>query len=104
MLYVTTALLAFVGSAAAACNADNCLRALRATQIPGRLEAAQSFCSTFKTTSVAAAAVPTYIAKACVSNQVGSPKFRISSACDCIVTTSTSKTNTLMKHSVARVG
>ncbi|KAF3165564.1 hypothetical protein TWF788_000721 [Orbilia oligospora] len=31
----------------AGCNADNCLRALRATQIAGRLEAASSACNSF---------------------------------------------------------
>ena len=42
----------------ASCNADNCLRALRAT---ARLEAAQAFCGTFTTASVTAtSAIPSY--------------------------------------------
>lgn len=61
------------------CNADNCLRALRATQTPGRLEAARSFCATFTSASVPATAIPSYAAVACKSDQ-----GRISSACNCI--------------------
>ncbi|KAK6497317.1 hypothetical protein TWF506_004790 [Arthrobotrys conoides] len=36
----------------AGCNADNCLRALRATQIAGRLEAASSACNSFWVSTV----------------------------------------------------
>lgn len=93
MFYTLTAVL-FAGLALGDCDADNCLRALRATQTPGRLEAAQSFCATFTTTSVAATAIPSYAAKACQSNQVGDESFRISSACTCIATSATSITAT----------
>jgi len=93
MIYPIAAVLALAGSFAAAadCNADNCLRAFRATQTPGRLEAAQTFCATFTKTSVVATAIPTFAAQACASNQVGSPEFRISSACGCIGTATSCK-------------
>ncbi|MCJ1283062.1 hypothetical protein MMC26_002389 [Xylographa opegraphella] len=58
---------------------DNCLRALRATQTPGRLSSAQAFCSSY--TNGAAVATPTYIPATCNPS-------RISSACTCIATTS----------------
>jgi len=88
------AILAFAALAAADCNADNCLRAMRATQIPGRLEAAQSFCATFTQNIVAATAIPSYAAQACVANQVGSPSVRISSACSCIAAPTATPTST----------
>ncbi|MCJ1294796.1 hypothetical protein MMC34_006354 [Xylographa carneopallida] len=62
------------------CNADNCLRPLRATQTPGRLSSAQAFCSSY--TNGAAVATPTYIPAECNPS-------RISSACACIAPTST---------------
>lgn len=95
VLYLTAASALFAGSAIASCNADNCLRALRATQTPGRLQAAQSFCAAY-TVSPNAVPVPTYAAAACVSNQVGPPSVRLASACACIaaVETTTSATTT----------
>jgi len=89
MLYAFTALL-LATLASGACDADNCLRALRATQTPGRLEAAQSFCATYTQSSVAATAIPTYAADACKQNQNGNQTFRISSACGCIAASTTS--------------
>ena len=66
---------------------DNCLRPMRATQTPGRLAAAQAFCS-FYTTNGATLPRPTYLPAECVAS-------RISSACSCIATsipiTSTSR-------------
>lgn len=56
---------------------DNCLRALRATQTPGRLAAAQAFCKTY--TKDYYAAIPTYVPYECNSR-------RVSSACSCIAT------------------
>jgi hypothetical protein len=92
MIYALTALL-FAALAAGDCNADNCLRALRATQTPGRLQAAQSFCATFTKQSVPATAIPSFAANACVPNQVGNRSFRISSACSCIATSTPSATS-----------
>jgi hypothetical protein len=91
MIYILTAIL-FVGLVLGDCNADNCIRALRATQTPGRLEAAQTFCAAFTTISVAATAIPAYAAEACKSNPVGSQSFRISSACSCITPSAPSVT------------
>jgi hypothetical protein len=66
-----------------ACNADNCLRALRATSIPGRLEESQEFCGDFLDGwSADVAAVPTYARKACPTNVIS----RVSSACSCLPT------------------
>ncbi|KAG4438713.1 hypothetical protein IFR05_005793 [Cadophora sp. M221] len=48
---------------AASCNADNCLRALRA---PAKIVEAQSFCATFTTAS--AVAIPSYAVAACPNN------------------------------------
>ncbi|TVY42547.1 Peptidase S41 family protein [Lachnellula occidentalis] len=93
MLYAfTTLLLATLVSGS--CNADNCLRAMRATQTPGRLQAAQSFCATFTQSSVAATAIPTYATEACTYDQNGNQTFRISSACSCIAASKTSVSST----------
>lgn len=91
MLPVYAAVL-FAGLALGDCNADNCLRALRATQTPGRLASAQSFCATFTAASSSATAIPTYAVDACKANQVGSQNFRISSACKCIAAPTSSVT------------
>ncbi|CAK7232613.1 hypothetical protein SEUCBS140593_008320 [Sporothrix eucalyptigena] len=85
----TAALLALPALAAASCNADNCLRALRATQTPGRLQNAQSFCSQYTATASAAVSIPSYAVEACQSNQVGPLSVRLSSACSCIVPATT---------------
>ena len=61
---------------------DNCLRALRATQTPGRLSAAQKFCSTF--TKTHDCVVPTYVPWECNS-------WRLSSACSCIAASTKSE-------------
>jgi len=82
------------GLAAGDCAADNCLRALRATQTPGRLQSAQSFCATFTKQSVPATAIPTYAADACKQNQNGPLSMRLSSACACIATSTSSTTST----------
>lgn len=91
-----TALLAAEASAATVpkpkCAADNCLRALRATQIPGRLQSAQAFCATFTTTS--SASIPTFAAEACKKAANGDLNARLSSACACIAPTTTSATVT----------
>ncbi len=83
----TTLLLATL--AAGDCAADNCLRALRATQSPGRLGAAREFCATFTAGSVAATAIPVYALNACKDNQNGPISSRLSSACDCIAAATT---------------
>lgn len=89
MLYLGGAVLFAASLASAACDADNCLRALRATQVPGRLESAQAFCGTFTKTVVAASAIPTYAVEACQQNQNANLTVRISSACNCIAATTT---------------
>lgn len=68
------------------CNADNCLRAMRATSTPGRLEESQEFCATYTKTFVADVSVlPAYAASACAGNVIS----RVSSACSCLPTAST---------------
>ncbi|RFU35040.1 hypothetical protein B7463_g1302, partial [Scytalidium lignicola] len=88
------ALASLTALAKADCAADNCLRALRATQIPGRLQSAQAFCATYTTaTSTGEAGLPTYVASNCNGNVAS----RVSSACSCIAlatTTSISVTTT----------
>jgi hypothetical protein len=88
MLLTVTTLL-FATLVAGDCNADNCLRALRATQVTGRLAAAQTFCASFTSASVPATAIPSYAAAACKENQNGPLSFRISSACSCIAAATT---------------
>lgn len=92
LLTVTTLLFAtlVVGD----CNADNCLRALRATQVTGRFEAAQTFCAAFNSASVPATAIPSYAVAACKENQNGPLSFRISSACSCIGAATTTSLTT----------
>ncbi|TPX09128.1 uncharacterized protein E0L32_001588 [Thyridium curvatum] len=80
-------------SAYAECAADNCLRALRATQTPGRLETARAFCATFTVSAVAQTAIPTFALNGCKDNQNALMSARISSACSCIATTTTSVTS-----------
>ncbi|KAF6841003.1 hypothetical protein CMUS01_03723 [Colletotrichum musicola] len=65
------------------CNADNCLRAMRAQSVEGRLEESLEFCGDF-TASVTAdvGVVPTYAASACQGNVIS----RVSSACSCLPT------------------
>ena len=60
----------------AACNADNCLRALRSTPTK-----ASSFCATYTTSSNTATAIPTY------GSFCSNSPSRVSSACSCAVTT-----------------
>ncbi|KAJ6443595.1 pyridine nucleotide-disulfide oxidoreductase family protein [Purpureocillium lavendulum] len=75
------------------CNADNCLRALRATQIPGRLESARAFCATYTAApSPTAVPVPSYAADACKKNQNADQPARLSSACSCIAPATTTTT------------
>ena len=63
------------------CAADNCLRALRANTIKGRLEESQAFCSTFTKTFVEdVTLVKPYAAAACTGDIVS----RVSSACSCL--------------------
>jgi hypothetical protein len=63
------------------CAADNCLRALRASTIKGRLEESQAFCSTFTKTFVEdVTLVKPYAAAACTGDVVS----RVSSACSCL--------------------
>ncbi|KAK8868445.1 hypothetical protein PGQ11_007023 [Apiospora arundinis] len=65
------------------CNADDCLRAMRASTIPGRLGESQGFCGEFTKTFVAdVAVVPDYAVAACPTNVIS----RVSSACSCLST------------------
>ncbi|EXF75539.1 hypothetical protein CFIO01_06275 [Colletotrichum fioriniae PJ7] len=65
------------------CNADNCLRALRASSVPGRLEESQKFCGEFTKTVIAdVTVVPAYASEACPTNVIS----RVSSACSCLPT------------------
>jgi hypothetical protein len=85
-LALLAALVPFTAVAGASCNADNCLRALRATQ---RLEAAQSFCTTFTTAQVSeTTGIPQFALAGCT----GFVASRLSSACSCLPTPPTSAT------------
>ncbi|KFA73896.1 hypothetical protein S40288_00935 [Stachybotrys chartarum IBT 40288] len=65
------------------CNADNCLRAFRATSIPGRLEESQEFCATYTNSPFHDASVlPEYARRGCSGDAVA----RASSACACLPT------------------
>lgn len=71
----------------AKCSADNCMRALRAEHIPGRLQESKNFCGNFTIRqNDDEGLLPTYAAKACPSNHNGDPIERVSSACACIPT------------------
>ncbi|KAF4857122.1 Peptidase S41 family protein ustP [Colletotrichum siamense] len=80
-------LLPAVALVAADCAADNCIRALVATQTPGRLSSAQSFCTTFIAQSVASTDIPSF-ASHCSGDSLDAGAFstRLSSACSCIGT------------------
>lgn len=65
------------------CNADNCLRAMRASHVDGRLEESQDFCAGFTDGwSADVGAVPAYASQACGYNVIS----RVSSACSCLPT------------------
>jgi choice-of-anchor B domain-containing protein len=65
------------------CNSDNCLRAMRASSIEGRLEESQEFCADFTDGwSADVGVVPAYASKACGTNVIA----RVSSACSCLPT------------------
>ncbi|KAG4416893.1 hypothetical protein IFR04_009971 [Cadophora malorum] len=65
------------------CSADNCLRALRSTSVPGRLEESQEFCGDFTMFLVKEVSlVKPYAASACSGNVIS----RVSSACSCLPT------------------
>jgi choice-of-anchor B domain-containing protein len=67
------------------CNADLCLRGMRANTIPGRLEESQAFCGEFTKTFVADVSVlPKYVVDSCTGNVIS----RASSACECLPTPS----------------
>jgi len=67
------------------CNADNCLRAFRATTIPGRLEESQAFCSSFTARLRDASAVTKTYAKDACTRTIG-VAAQVSSACACLPT------------------
>ncbi len=88
-----------VDLAGASCAADNCLRALRATQTPGRLQAAQSFCATFTAAATPSSVpIPSFAANACLPNQNGDTDYRLSSACACLETSTTSSTTSSVAY------
>jgi hypothetical protein len=68
------------------CNADNCLRAMRANTIPGRLEESRAFCGEFTKSFIAnVTLVKDYAVDACKGNVIS----RVSSACSCVLPTAT---------------
>lgn len=65
------------------CTADNCLRAMHAKTVKGRLQESQEFCCSFTEGFKAdVKLVPTYAAEACGRNIIS----RVSSACSCLPT------------------
>ncbi|KAI6785841.1 Peptidase s41 family protein [Emericellopsis cladophorae] len=69
------------------CNADNCLRAMRASHIDGRLEESMEFCGNFtQRLRTDEGLLPDYAAKACPENRGNEPIARVSSACACLPT------------------
>lgn len=65
------------------CSADNCMRAMRASHIEGRLDESIEFCDSFSRRKFTdEAMLPQYAAAACT----GAPVSRVSSACGCIPT------------------
>jgi choice-of-anchor B domain-containing protein len=71
----------------ASCSADNCMRAMRASHVPGRLEESVDFCGSYTVRKhYDDSAVPEYAASACggSGDEVVS---RVSSACACIPAT-----------------
>jgi len=79
-----------------ACNADNCLRGLRAATIPGRLQESQAFCSVITEVIVTDnSAFPKYAVDACSGNVAS----RISSACTCLPEPATSTTTSAVSTS-----
>lgn len=69
------------------CNADNCLRALRASHIPGRLEESVDFCGNFTIRqNEDESMLPRYAKEGCYKNKGAEPVERVSSACACIPT------------------
>ncbi|KAH7367131.1 hypothetical protein B0T11DRAFT_50561 [Plectosphaerella cucumerina] len=80
------------------CNADNCLRAMRASSIEGRLEESQEFCADFTNGWEAqVSVVPEYAQKACPTNIIS----RVSSACECLPTPTSAPTTTAVATSSA---
>lgn len=66
---------------AKSCAADNCLRSMRATTIPGRLQAAQAFCGNFTKTFVEdVLVIPAFAQSACAGDVIA----RVSSGCSCL--------------------
>ena len=68
--------LPLLGLASAACNGDNCLRALQASPTK-----ASSFCATYTKTPNTATTISTY------GSYCSNSPARVSSACSCLVTT-----------------
>ncbi|CAG9957107.1 unnamed protein product [Clonostachys rosea f. rosea IK726] len=65
------------------CNADNCLRSLRAESVSGRLEESQQFCADFTDGwNAQVTDVPKFATEACTGNVIS----RVSSACSCLPT------------------
>ncbi|KAH7384954.1 ribonuclease T2-like protein [Cadophora sp. MPI-SDFR-AT-0126] len=82
-------LLVSASSVVASCNADNCLRALRA---PSKLAEAQSFCATFTVSASGPVAIPTFAAAALSSSvptsaPTGTPKVCLNPQLSCQNTT-----------------
>ncbi|EFQ33998.1 hypothetical protein CGRA01v4_12488 [Colletotrichum graminicola] len=85
MTIASLLLLSGASLTAAHCAEDNCLRALNATQTPGRLASAQAFCASFTCTLAAAnTSVPDYALENCNGASGPVASSRLSSACSCI--------------------
>ncbi|KAL3419706.1 hypothetical protein PVAG01_08204 [Phlyctema vagabunda] len=67
------------------CSADNCLRALRATSTPGRLEESQVFCESFTARQRGAEDVTKGYAREACTRDIGLAP-QVSSACACLPT------------------
>ena len=82
------------------CSADNCLRALKSSEVAGA-EAGQTFCELVTSNNVPAPQIPSHVANACQSNEVGSLSFRIASACRCIAAATTSISSAVPNKTLA---
>ncbi|KAH7359280.1 hypothetical protein B0T11DRAFT_312031 [Plectosphaerella cucumerina] len=70
----------------ASCSANSCMRAMRASHIPGRLEESSEFCWNYtRRLNTDEAILPEYASKAC-GGADRDPIERVSSACACIPT------------------
>jgi len=84
MKYIQLLVLALSVSTSAACNSDNCYRALFPTASPSAASVASAFCATITSGTVTATNYPTRATAAC-----GTTAARYISACSCATPTTT---------------